>query len=669
MGLDLELKLPTTEPNPQYLTIDSHKRGVITLIDESKLPKNALKEADNIFLYEDGQAGPRPGVAWYGAAVPNGLEIDGIEYFDFNGVVHLVAVAGGVVYRSTDNAATWSVCSGATLTTGVVTNMNQNGNYLYLTNGVDNTVRYDGTTTLQVYTSIATPSAPTVAKTGLGATTYTYYYKVSAVNQVGFTTASPSSSVQVSLTRDGWDTTTNFVTASGTVSTSATRVDIYLSEDNLDYFYLGSATVNSGTGAYTFKDDGTYVVIPSTKAPTANTTQGEKYEELTNVGSRQYGVRNTTNRYRIGFTGTDTYSGAFSYAYGGGYLDWQTGGKLIPQQVRDYRDGKGTPYATIWCSSADGQGATLQMSIDTLTVGDVTIDVPSAYLLPGSRGTPAPFSVVNVLNDYMFYNSQAFYNLGSRAQFLNLLSTDESSANIRPTIKQISTTAENKISSVYFDAKVYFSVPYGSATNNYTAIYDTEQKAWLPRAFTIGFKKFLRYTSTDSGVKVQRLLAIKPGDTRLSEISASIQGDYGVAFETSLITGLYNTTKNRFDFQFTEEGEIELANPAGTINVELVGIERSRGFQTTKSSAIQAQTTNVGWDTFDWDVMNWDDTSIVPETYSESSVKRYFTVQKELNAIQWHISTNTLDARYTTRTLQTWGTETLSGKPRSWKIT
>lgn len=664
MPLILKDDSPTSFPPPQYLTLTSSKRGVITLIDKSLLPRDALEEADNIFLYEEGQAGPRPGVDWFGTASPNAEPWDGMDYFDFNGAIHLVGVAGGVVYRSTDDGTTWNTCSGATLTADVDVYMNQNSNFLYITNGVNNIVRYDGTTTLQTYTTLPTPVASSAAKTGLAATTYTYYYKVSAVNQVGFTAASPMDDIAVSLTRDGWDATTNFVTVTGTVDAASTRVDIYISDDNLDYFYLGSAIPVAG--AYTFKDDGSAVVIPSTEAPTDNTTGGPKVSELTNVGSRMYGVRDPDNRYRIWFTGTGTYSGAFSSAYDGGYLDWQPGGKFIPTQVVDYRDGKGTPYATIWCESADGQGCVLQMSLDVLTIGDISITVPSAYRLPGSRGTPAPGSVVNVLNDYMFYNSQAFYNLGSRAQYLNLLSTDESSANIRPTVKQISTTAESKIASAYFDARVYFSVGYGADDNNATIIYDTERKAWLPSAFTLGFKRFLRYTDTGG---TQRLLCLKPGDNTLSEISSAIPGDYGEAFATSLVTGLYPTIpRNRFEFQWVEEGEVELSNPQGTINVELIGIERTQGFRATNSETITTTLTNTGHSTFYHSTMFHSDTSDVPDTFSESSVKRYFNVQKELNAVQWRITTNTLDAKYVLRTLQIWGTDTQGGKPRQWRI-
>lgn len=662
--LKVDDNLPTNFPAAQYLTLSSFKKGVITLIDKSKLPNDALEEANNLFLVEDGQPTVRPGVNWFGTASPNAAAIDGFDYFDFAGAIHLLIVAGGNVYRSTDNGANWTLCSGATLTAGVVVSMNQNSNYLYLTNGTDNIVRYDGSTTLATYTALTTPAAPTIAETGLAGSGYSYYYKTSAVNAVGFSTASVASSVvSTSVARETWDATTNFATITvPAFQATQTRADIYISDNNVDFYYLASTT-NSGD---TFKDDGTAIPVPSTIAPTANTSQGPKVAELVNVGSRMYGTRDTDNPYRIWFSGSGNFAGAFSTAYDGGYLDWQKGGKYRPVKAEDYRNGKGDPLATIWCKSADGQGCILQMSLDTLTIGDISITVPSAYKLPGSRGTPSPLSVINVLNDYMFYNTQAFYNLGSRAQFLNLLSTDESSANIRPSVKQISVAGEVNICSVYFDAKVYFSVPYGGSTNNATVVYDTERKAWLPKAFTLGFSKFLRYTDTNN---TQRLLALKPGDTRLSEISSGIQGDYGVAFETSLLTGLYPVIKDRFGFLWMEEAEVEFSQPLGDITVNLLGIERGRGFRTTKTTTVTPTVVQTGWDSYFWDERLWDDTSdSTTNAFSESTVKRYFRVGKELNALQWQITTNSLDADYILRTLQTWGTDSQSTHPRSWRI-
>lgn len=662
---------PSTFPSPEFLTLGKFDRGVITLIDKSHLPKNACEEMTNLWLVEDGEPSIRPGVNWFGSAVPNGEAIDGFDYFDFVGEIHIVAVAGGIVYRSTDDGTTWDTCSGATLTSGVVVNMEQYNSFLYLTNGVDNITRYDGTTTLQTYTVLSTPVAPTiVASTANTGTSYTYYYKISAVSEIGFSAASPAGTITTLEPRANWVTGTiyNTLTLPSPQSTQ-TRMDIYISQDDLNYYYLDSVVTTSGAPGLTYVDDGTAFIVNSTIAPIDNTTQGPTVAELRTVGLRMYGVRDPNNRNRVWFTSGQQPLGAFASGYDGGYLDWQLGGKFLPTQVEDYRDGKGTPVATVWCNSADGQGCIIQLSLNPLSIGTsgLTVTIPSAYKLPGSRGTPAPQSVINILDDYFFYNTQAFYQLGSSPQLLQILSTAELSANIRPTVQTISNAAADQICSAYYYDKVYYSAPFNSDTNNFTMIFDTERKCWLPTAFDIGFQKFLKYTDTHMA---QHLLALKPGDSQLSEISQNIQGDYGVALSTSLLTGLYQTEKDRFDFQFVEEMEFEFSNPQGVINIELLGIDHAQGFISVKTVAFQNVTVvvNAGWDTFAWDTTNWDDTSVVPTTVSESSTKRYTTVQSELNAIQWHIYTNSLDSRYVLRTLQTWGTDSEDAHPSNWRV-
>ena len=59
---------PTEFPKPDVLTLESLKRGVITLVDKSHLPKDAAEEMTNLFRVEDGQASIRPGVDWFGTA-------------------------------------------------------------------------------------------------------------------------------------------------------------------------------------------------------------------------------------------------------------------------------------------------------------------------------------------------------------------------------------------------------------------------------------------------------------------------------------------------------------------------------------------------------------------------------------------------------------------------
>ena len=666
MPLDVNLSLPSTVPTPNTLPLNTWKRGVVTLIDKSRVPQDALIEAQNIFLVEDGIPTPRPGTGWYGTAA-SASAIDGCSPYETSaGAAHLVKVAGGTVYRSTNDGASWTACTGATLTSGKKCYFVQDHSYLYITDKYDNIVRYDGTTTLQTYTALSTPSAPALTPTGLAGTGYNYYYKVSAVNAVGFTIASSASAAeQTSVPRSSWDSTTNYETLALSGVTGATRYDIYISENDVDYYYIDTAIPASVGAATGYRDDGSALINTNVLAPADNTTQGPKVQRLEQIGSRLWGVEDYDNPWRVWFSGSGTYAGYFSSAYDGGYIDLMKGSQFRPVRVVDFRDGKGTPYATVWMKSPDGRGCIWQITLEVITIGEVSITVPSAFRLPGSRGSDAPESVVNVLNDYMFYNSQAFYNLGSRAQFLNLLSTDESSANIRPSVKQITASAAPGIASIYYEAKVYWSVPIGATTNNTTMIYDTERKAWLPEAFTVGFERFFQYTDTTGA---RRLLAWKTGDTKLTEISDSIQGDYGVAFSTSLLTGLYPISRNRFEFMWVEEGEIEFSQPAGTINIELLGIERSQGYSTQNSESITSTLTTTGWSTFLWSSTAWSDTSTAIDTFSESSVKRYFTVQRELNAYQWHITTSSTDADYLLRTLQVNGTLTQGEKPRSWRI-
>lgn len=651
-------------PNILPITQDKFDRGVISLIDQSKLPKNALKTADNLTLAEDGAPLIRPGVGWYGTAA-SASAIDGGEMFvTTDDVIHLIKVAGGKVYRSLNNGTTWTECTGATFTSGKKVHFEQGAGYMYLYNGYDNIIRYDGTTTLQSYTTLATPVGNTPTKTGLGGTTSnTYRYRVAAVNDIGYTLASTAQTIAVDRARDSFDAT-NFVSFTWTAVPSAVRYDIYIGEIAGLEYYVASV---EGQATTTYQDRYQTPAQTSILPPESNTTQGPRVGDMALIGVRLFACKDRDYPYRLWISGAGPYIGYFSSAYDATYIDLQKGGRNKPVKAEDYRDGKGTPLATVWCDSVDGKGCIWQGTVESFTVGAVTFPVPNFYRLPGSRGTNAPDSVINVLNDYMYYNSQAFYNLGSRAQFLNLLSTDEASANIRPDVKAIRQSASSGICAFYQDAKVYFSVPYDSDTNNAVIVYDTERKAWLPRSFNeIGFERFFAYTDT-TGEK--HILCWKTGDTKFSEISESIKGDYGVAFRTTLSTGLQHVNpRNRFEFAYCEEAEIEFALTQGLISIELSAITREDGYRVIGTRNIEPATTKYSWTTHKWGGHKWTDTGVAIVSYSEPSLKRYFEVLEDINAYQYVITTETLNAGYLLRTLQVEVTASQAGKPREWEL-
>lgn len=657
------------------LSHDRFNRGVVTLVDEDKIPKNALAQASNALLVEEGAPRPRWGVDWYGVAVEADEAIDGAAMYVTSGEEpHLIVVANGTIYRSDDDGATWDTCDdggiGSTpisqlLTAGAKCYFEQIAGFLYIVNGVDQIARYDGTTTIQLYSSLSAPAAPTAAKTGLAATTYKYRYKVAGVNGIGFTEASAEDDIDVSLLRSSWDAT-NFVTLTWAHVTGTERYDIFVALGDGEFFYLDSVPAN-GTGTQSYVDQGQATENTNIVAPSENTTTGPRIGDITLVGSRLWGTRDGDNPWRVWWTGAGNFIGFFATGFDGGYIDLQEGSQFRPVKVEDYRDGKGTPFATVWCKSHDGRGCIWQIALETVTIDTFSFTVPSAYKLPGSRGTPAPDSVVNVLNDYIYFSDYAAYNLGSRAQFLNLLSTDEVSSDIRPNFQRVTSNTTQKVAAIYHDAKVFMSVPYGAADNTHIAVYDTEQKAWLPEAFTFGVERFIRYTDTNG---LERLLCWKPGDDTLSEISDSIAGDYGVAFTTEIATGRYPVSRDRFDFMYVETAGWELSRPEGEITLELGGYQRDRGDRTLMLKTFDAPVSlfEAGWSSHLWTTALWSDTEETPEIVREVAFKKFYYVEKDINNYQFRVRSSSLDHDWILRSLQLRGTLTQGGSPLDWRL-
>lgn len=598
----------------------------------------------------------------------NTAAIDGATYFDnSDGTVHLVQVAAGRIFRSLNDGQTWTQCTGATLTAGKKCYFEQAAGELYIVDGVDNIVRYNGTTTLQTYNSLSTPGAPSITQTGMTGTSFTGYYRISAVNAVGFTAGSATGTIQTSQPRTSWSAT-QYAALSWTAVSGALYYDIYFT-DSAAQDALNNEVYVTSVGGTSWVDNGSAPLNNSIAVPIQNTTQGPTIGRIKFIGQILWGTEDPNNKYRCWWTGAGNFIGYFSAAYQGGYVDLQPGGHYFPVAVEDYRNGQGTPMATVWCKSSNGQGCIFQVTLNDVTVGSGDVLTPSVLKLPGSRGTAAPNSIVNVLNDYMYYNTigPAIYNLGSRAQFLNLLSTDEASINIRPSLQNINSAAASGICATYYLAKVMFSVPYNSNQNNAIVMYDTEQQCWLDDMADFGVERFLQYGDNEGQL---HLLFWKPGDTQLSEMADIIKGDYGEPFQTVLTTGLVSVGKDRFEFSFVSEGDVELSDEVGIINVTLLGIDRNEGYGPIASRVISTTETtgSVGWSTFKWSTTEWSSQATPLVSYSEPSAKRYFIVSKELNAYQWQISTNDLNTTYRARTLQVIATPTMAGKPRQWLL-
>lgn len=665
MARDIEPKLKGTLPEVTVV-LDDFKRGMITLANESMLPSNSAKESRNLMQTMDGRWTPRWGSDYYGVST-GGTLYGGSTFTTDAGATHLVVASGTAIKRSTDNGATWSSCSGATITADHKVYMLQIGSYLYIANGVDNLIRYDGTTTLQVYSSVASPGTITPTKTGLGATTYTASYKVSSVNGVGESAASAAGTVTISKTRDNWTAGTDYITVTFSKVTGATAYNIYYKDDLNGggvESYVGSVTQPSGS-TVTFTDTGdvnqplnTYVI-----APVGDTTTGPTFSQMELSGNRIWATLDPDNPWRVFWSGTGPDIGAFSEFSGGGWIDLEKGGRERAKGVVHYRDGKGGAFATVLTSDPEGVGSIWQISLDTVTVGNISFSVPNAVKIVGSVGTDAPLSISKVRNDITFFNRRGWFSLGSRPQMLNLLSTDEISSNIRPDIQALSGSALGNVCSYYYDAKVFCSVPIGSDSNNAIYINDTERKNWSG-PWSIGVERFFEYADTNGE---NHLLVIPVDGQTLIEISKTISGDLGTAFDSRYISGLIPVDKNRNSFAKVRYAYVELANPVGNISFSVLGTEKRRGFTQLKSITITDTVSNTGYSTQQFSNFQFSDSSVVPNVFSRSTIKKRIRINKLLNNIQFKITTSDRGTSYTLLTLQAKGYLVPTGDPSTWR--
>lgn len=657
------------------IVVDNFKGGLVTLVDQAIAPLTSVIQAKNMMQVQDGRWSTRWGTQYYGADL--GGTVEGIErYVASDMTSHLVAVvdtgATSVIKRSLDDGATWTTCTGATRTNGYQPYFMQSNSVLYMANSKDDVIRYDGSTTLLTYTALTTPTGLALTKgSGLTTGTYQMYYRVSAINDIGETLACTevAATSGINIDRDNWknDPTaadTQYIDLVFNRVTNAKRYNIYASSRTGEELYLDSiADPNTGT-TVSYHDNGKASLSTYISVPSQNSTLGPKFGPMEMSGNRLWATKDLDNPWRVWWSGTFPNMGAFNPYYDGGYIDLELGGAERPQRAIHYRDGKGGSFITVLTSDPEGNGSIWQIDLQTVAVGNFSYTLPVPTKIVGSVGTTAPLSVVKVKNDIMFLNRKGVFTLGSKAQMLNLLSTTEISSNIRPDIRAITGSAIHKAAGIYYDAKVFYSVPYGNSDNNYVYVNDTERLNWSG-PWTFGVRQFLVYSDTDGD---NHLLGVPTNGSRLIEIAEGIPGDLGVAFETSLITGLIPVNpRDRTQFAKISRAYLEMSHPLGHINFTVLGTDRKGQYSANATFTLTGALSTAGYGTEEFSSAMFSDTSVSPLATSDVIVWKYKKVRKRVNNVQFKISTTEIGASYTLLSLMAKGDIVNGRDPSGWK--
>ncbi len=639
------------------LKIDSSKGGTNRLLDEARISSTEVVNALNLIQVQDGLYKPRWGTAYFGAdygATPDGST----EFLKSDQTTELITVAGGKVYKSTNGGSITEV-TGATFTAGTTCYFMQIAGFLYIANGTDPLARYDGST-LTTYTEINAPTGLTgTATSSISAVSgISIYGIVTALNSVGETIGSSEIQVYVNKIRDQWISTTDKITWSWTAVSGADRYQLYISDTQGYEELLTSVTGTS------FTDDGTIATNPYIAVPLDNTTAAPKFKSMVVSGNRIWATNNPNSPYTVYFSGTGQYMGVFSDFYGGGWINLEKGGRETPVKVVHYQSGQGEGRATVLCKTPEGRGAVWQLTISTATVGETSFSVPSAVKIVGSSGTESINGTIATNNDIMFPNRRGWYNLGPQQNFYGLLRTNEISVKIRPYWNSLIGSKLSGICSYFKDAKVFISVPTSSIGNNRIIIFDTEKNNWTID-WSFGAKQFLEYTDTNG---VTHFLYVPILGNKLIEISENIAGDLGSAFETSFETGRISVSKEWKDFVKVQRVYIKLGNPRGTINLEVSGSQKSKGFSTVASKQIvpSSSQTGMGFDLMGDFLMG--DTDGVPDTFSDSADIRYLKVNKKVRDVKIKVTSNTVDSDYVIHGFIITGKPVSTRSPNTWKL-
>ena len=639
------------------LKIDSSRGGTNRLLDEARISSTEVVNALNLIQVQDGLYKPRWGTAEYGAdygANPDGAT----EFLKSDQTTELITVAGGKVYKSTNGGSITEV-TGATFTSGLTCYFMQIAGFLYIANGTDPLARYDGST-LTTYTEINAPTGLTgTATSSISAVSgISIYGIVTALNSVGETIGSSEVQVYVNKIRDQWISTSDKITWSWTAVSGADRYQLYISDTQGYEELLTSVTGTS------FTDDGTIATNPYIAVPLDNTTAAPKFKSMVVSGNRIWATNNPNSPYTVYFSGTGQYMGVFSDFYGGGWINLEKGGRETPVKVVHYQSGQGEGRATVLCKTPEGRGAVWQLTISTATVGETSFSVPSAVKIVGSSGTESINGTIATNNDIMFPNRRGWYNLGPQQNFYGLLRTNEISVKIRPYWNSLIGSKLSGICSYFKDAKVFISVPTSSIGNNRIIIFDTEKNNWTID-WSFGAKQFLEYTDTNG---VTHFLYVPILGNKLIEISENIAGDLGSAFETSFETGRISVSKEWKDFVKVQRVYIKLGNPRGTINLEVSGSQKSKGFSTVASKQIvpSSSQTGMGFDLMGDFLMG--DTDGVPDTFSDSADIRYLKVNKKVRDVKIKVTSNTVDSDYVIHGFIITGKPVSTRSPNTWKL-
>lgn len=672
-------KLKLTPPKQYQDTlgqgVHTWKPGVISLVDQTRIPKGAVVQAKNCMQTQDGVWSSRWGSRNYGATLVG--PTTGIIEYTASGQQWIMVMDAGKLKISKDGGD-WTTVASYTFSTDNPTRFVYYEDKILIANGIDPFSYYDiGLGSLVQFIPLSTPGTLTPTRLNLSSGSFPLYYQVTALSQVGETISSPTLTVNVNIARDNWYQNNTSISGSSpgvTITwskiTDAVGYNVYLSDGVSGVaYYLSSVGQPTSGSTVSFTDFGINAVNDFIQVPPADTTSAPKFTWLALSNNRLWATGDPNNPNRVYWAGTgQTYNTAFSAFVGGGWVDILPGSILRPTTVQEFRSGQGSPLTTVLLAEPSGYGATYHIDLQSDQIGNTTIIVPAVIKAVGTFGTLSPFGVVETNQNLYFHSGTGgFFSTGSVPTLFNILATNEVSILVRPDVKQLFLAGLSGLTGIEYDRKIFWSVPYANPTNNRIFIYDLEKLNWNPYAFDFGVKQFIRYTDNKS---ITHLLAIPMTGTKLLELSENFTNDNSVPYQSLVQTGLIHVTEDHFGFAHLEYCYIELLQPQGNMNFIVSGTAHGLPLQqivniTTSTGGVES---NTGFSSYAFSQVPFSYSAVSPKIVTEASPKYRIRTNLLVNNWQAEVSSESSNSKWTLSTLMMNGEIIPVQAPSTWTL-
>jgi len=562
-------------------------KGYISTIDNSRRPIDSLSDLQNMEVVQDNVLRPRPPLVRYGTQPTNTVIGRAMTRYNSTRSIYWMIDDGanGKLYKQTDGGSfTLAGGAGNSYDDEAWAGGVQAKNKLYIYNGVDNLSYVDLTSdTVQTYTALATPSAPTVTMTGATSTGFTYYYKITANNGVGESIASTAGSDTTNKPRENWIENTDYMTITWSSVAGATSYTVYIGDSTTNCYELYTTT------ALTFTDYGT--VAPNTfkLAPEGNSTEGAifnwMYADTRN--SQLFGITDDNKLY---YSAPGT--GDFSPYDGGGWVAIDENGDTELNYVTGFRNGKGDPVITVSARGAAGKGRLYHVTFESLTVGDQIIIYPNVTEANGQSGTYAPRATIKARDSITYPTGADFKSTGTSQNIVNILTTNTVSQVIEPDVELINLENLHKAVGVEHKDRLYFALPVGATENNQIWYLDFSRKnIWVLR-WTVAAKDMWLYEDGDGRTRFCVLV-----DNEILEFTRAgeLHEDAGTPFESRVAFESMVWDEDGIIMGKIRRQYYKFLFPKGAISVSTTGLTRSGASIATGSDSFTTEITFTGF--------------------------------------------------------------------------